>query len=127
AGGERLEELFRDVNVGLAHRILPFSLAERYPATNNIAVAMAPPPTQASATSAPGTCRSPHSPRSCSTASASLPKPWSRPPPRCPPSVHTGTSPPSRPRPSANHGPASPFFTNPRSSSQHSVIVEKPA
>ena len=48
-----------------------------------------------SATSAPGTWRDPHVPRSCATASATWLSPWTYPSERCPPCVFTGTRPPS--------------------------------
>ena len=56
------------------------------------------------ATSASGTWRSPHSPRSWRTASMQKLAPWRRPTLHAPPSVLTGSVPPRRVWPSATNG-----------------------
>src|SRR5207248_5386089 len=70
-------------------------------------------------TCAPGTCRGPHSPRSCRAASTSRNIPripgWQC--DRPPPSVFVGRAPPTRSLPSATNSPPSPFLQNPSPSS----------
>src|SRR5207302_3862420 len=77
-----------------------------------------PPQPCATATSAPATCRAPHSPRSCRVASTRRNMPYW---PGCvydspPPFVFIGSAPPGPSLPSSTNAPPSPLAQNPRSS-----------
>src|SRR5207247_4308405 len=85
----------------------------------------APPVPCTSATRPSFTWRSPHSPRSCLTASMTRKIPrmpgWFA--ERPPPSVLIGRAPPSWRRPPSTNRPPSPFLQKPRSSSVMSTVI----
>src|SRR5690606_18236924 len=93
--------------------------------TQVAAVDRTPPVPLTRATRAFGTCRSPHSPRSCRTASIRMNNPYSPgwPNDRPPPLVLTGSPPPGPIPTSVTNRPPSPFSQNPRSSSCSRVVM----
>src|SRR2546422_2693345 len=86
-----------------------------------------PPVPLTHASRAPSTCRGPHSPRSCLTASTSrnIPRMPGWHDDRPPPSVLVGRAPPTRSFPSSTNGPPSPFLQNPSPSRVMSTIDVK--
>src|SRR5207247_289629 len=86
----------------------------RSPVSTSVAWAAWKPPCPATThTSASGTWRSAHSPRTCRTPSAICPHPVRSPSLSMPPDVFDGSSPPSFRPPSWAKGPPSPFLQYP--------------